>query len=71
MCKEMLRPVILRPGLVWHSGERGVSVPIRLVNDVGCWVGREVMGGRCEVMPNSYSIRLGVLADYAIKGALG
>jgi hypothetical protein len=33
-CPDIL-PVILKPGLVWHEGERAWTVPFKLASDFG------------------------------------
>ena len=33
-CPEII-PVILKPGLVWHEGERGWSLPLKIATDIG------------------------------------
>jgi hypothetical protein len=34
-----LNPVILRPGLVWHQGERQWSLPLKFATDFGFGIG--------------------------------
>ena len=41
-CPE-LKPIILRPGFVYHPSERGWSVPVRVANDVGYELNKKVI----------------------------
>ena len=72
-----LEPVILRPGLVWHPQERQWAVPLGLAADLGHKVNQNVIKHLPlneyvqPLLPQSGSINLGRLADFAIKGALG
>ena len=72
-CLRALSPIILRPGLVWHSSEREYSLPLKLVNDIGFAMKKILPQGTPfdMVLPKSSSINLSVLSDFAIKGALG
>lgn len=70
-------PVILRPAFVWHEQERGWTVPIALANNLGHSVRENIVknlpGGDYlkQLFPQSSSIHLDTLTEYAIRGALG
>ena len=72
-CTKALRPIILRPGLVWHPSERQYSVPLKFATDIGHMFKKILPAGTPldNVLPKSSSINLQVLSDYAIKGAMG
>jgi hypothetical protein len=49
-CVGSLRPIILRPGLVWHEKERGFSVPLKVATDIGYWLNEHLVK---KVSPSS------------------
>ena len=69
--------MILKPGLVWHEQERTWSVPFKIASDIGYELNKKIISqlpGNSLIqpfIPQSGSIHLRVLADFAIKGALG
>ena len=49
---ENIKPVILRPGLVWHQNQRQWSFPLKVVTDLGYLVNRDIVS---KVAPGSLS----------------
>jgi len=41
-CPELI-PIILKPGLVWHEGERNWSVPFKVATDIGYHLNKSVI----------------------------
>jgi hypothetical protein len=72
-----LQPVILRPGLVWNLNERKYTIPLKVATDIGYYFNENVIkkvspqSPLASILPQSSSINLSLLSDYAIKGALG
>ena len=69
--------MILRPSLVWNLSERNWSVPLAIATDIGYEFRKNFIdnlpGGSQigKVFPPNKSINLEILAEYAIRGALG
>ena len=40
IAEEKINPIILRPGLVWHLGEREWSLPFKIATDFGYHLGK-------------------------------
>ena len=60
---------------MWHSGERKISVPLRLVSDLG-WqfnksFAKPFAPQLSSLLPQSGSISLQRLSDFVIEGAMG
>ena len=73
---ENIKPVILRPGLVWHQNQRQWSFPLKVATDLGYLINRDIVskvapGALQGILPQSSSIKLDNLSDFAIKGAMG
>ena len=75
-CQEHIKPIILRPGLVWHPSERSYTVPLKVATDIGYAFNKNFLDKIAPgnplsgLMPQSGSIHLSVLAEFAINGAL-
>ena len=64
-CLKAMNSIILRPGLVWHPSERKVSVPLKILNDIGYQI-NQAFGNVNPLLPQNHSISLSTLSDYAI-----
>lgn len=70
-------PIILRPSFVWHEKERNWTVPLAYATNFGNSVRENIVtkmpGGELlkNLFPPTGSLHLEVLAEYAIRGALG
>lgn len=74
-----LNSVILRPGLVYSATQRGWTMPLKVITDIGFCLNKNLIDkqefpGKEEVqklLPQSGSISLSKVTDFAIQGALG